>query len=530
MNSKASYILSALIILGVLSATGLRAQKDSLALGYSPSEMSRLKLGVFRSLDQLQQNAPVESRIQIARFRRLFSADTVKVANDIIPSNQLSHPTLLKDYLNTYMFADVKEGFVIIHSLRPYDLAVIESSPTGELLFQVKLLKDWTLYSLDQEAFRDSFDLSYYIRYNPRDTSYKFTRMEHNQERGYYLKLRLGEKLLQSSQESELYRVNNRTQRIAPEGLLLKDVNHQDLIRVEPLSRDYLGSFTLVFDSLKAGKNARYDGDYPLLSFRPKRWYLQAEMQWSQFSSSASLISNQDDYATQESIGLNSYGFNIGYRLRNSPLWKWDLSSHFGLMSATHELQMTDYQSSYAHTDADGSEYTHETRLRNIEEESQWQALSLGGALHLHRQIGDNMGLQLKAGYRHGIINNSSYSSSASAQHQGHYEFSVGSETIAVSVYDDDELGFGKYNQSATGELNNLEGFQHILIGLSYDYQLTKRLSILALIDFNQMGMRLGEKQPHLSDNREHLLSQYSVKTEMNWRFFSYGLSIMYYL
>lgn len=482
-NYPIAYIL---VLAGLLFASPVQAQSDStnqaapekatkakqsVAQGYD-LEKSLATIVCYRHLDDLLKNARIKNEIEEFRWKKLFEKPETQIVNEILPSNAMNDPVDLNGYLEALTNFE-QGGTMNTYQFEPYALKLTTAN-AQEFVFQIDAKKEVGMLNFESIFFRDQFDLRYELVYNRESKKVKIRSIKLNEEKGYFMRFDFPENLLSNSELGVL--VNGKeVKRNLDKGIMLNDLKDGENLSISPVSDELMGGFNESLKKESFQGDARYNGDFIKLKFRPKRLYLDVNFQVDNGGAvdhNVSMAGMANDFVVQHKMRGTAIGLGLGYRLLNAKD-KFFLSLELGLQQRTIALgSRSDYLvSSYEENDAQFGAVDRFTRSSYIEEGSDLSVMSAGLGLNLKFKLHSKVHFEVGGAYNMGLSQAGTYTSTGKADY-----FFIWKQAN-LRIYGDNPE-YGTYvNQETVGSGDlNVDSYSNISMYSNVSLRINKRL------------------------------------------------------
>ncbi|GEM_PF-3063073 len=435
-------------------------------------EKSLATIACYRHLDELLKNARIKNEIEEFRWKKLYENSEVQIVNEILPSNAINDPVDLNGYLDALTNFE-QGGTMNTYQFEPYALKLISANP-NEFVFQIDAKKEVGMLNFESIFFRDQFDLRYVLVYNRETAKVLIRSVKLNEEKGYFMRFDFPESLLSNSELGVLVN-GEEVKRNLDKGIMLSDLKDGEKLTISPMSDELLGGFSQTLKKESFQGDARYDGDFVKLKFRPKRFYLDLNYQIDNggvVDHTINMAGTDEAAVIQHKMRGSSIGLGLGYRLMNVKD-KFFLSLELGAQQRSMIVaSRSDYMlSSYADTDPQFGSVERYTRASYIEEGGDINVLSAGLGLNLRFKLHHLAHLEVGGAYNMGLSMSGSYNSTGKAD----YYFIWNQADVRI-YGDNPEYGTYVDEQTAgSGDLN-VDSYNNIALYSNFAFRISKQL------------------------------------------------------
>lgn len=516
----------------IITITVLSFNHTTVAQSTNLKSKEWIKLQCLKTLDKLQENSRVKDNIEIYRFKKLFESDSVKIVNEVLPSNSTNREITVSEYLEL-MYKLEMGGTMNVFSMRPYNMEISEINSNGDAVVKVDLQKVMGLLSLKNIFYKDTLNISYILNYSAAKNEFTIKSASLNSEAGFFLVLRESENLqMDKNFEGEL-NVNGTKQKISEGYILLRNLKSGEKVVIEPFSEDYLGNKELFISSKSMGENGTYKGEPVLLNFKPKGFFLWANTSIGNINDNIILSNEQGEFEGSGSLDVIEFQLGIGYRIFSANKWALDAKAGMGTQSVEGTYDLSNYESIYENDEDEDWVYNHNTRVEDLSEFNEVSSLSYGAALQLHYKINRLIKVNAEVGYRSLTLYSANYQSNIGfIAHEGRYQESGPNKNWSGTIDDNSNLGFGTgENENGGNELVGGGSSTILHYGLGLDFRLTKRLHLGLSYFINDQSIPFEKQIVSIRRDREsEIESIHYERINKSWNYGRGALSIRYFL
>lgn len=460
-------------------------------------EQSMAAIECYRHLDELLKNARIKNEIEEFRWKKLFENTESQIVNEILPSNAMNDPVDLNGYLDALTNFE-QGGTMNTYQFDPYSLKLISSNP-GEYVFEINALKEVGMLNFESIFFRDQFDLKYTLVYNRESKKVLIRSIGLNEEKGYFMRLDFPESL-KGNDELGILVNGEEVKRNLDNGIMLNNLKDGENLNISPVSDELLGGFNQSLKKESFQGDARYNGDFLKLKFRPKALYVDLNFQVDNGSvtdQSVIMAGTNQEATIQHKMRGTAIGLGIGYRLLNVKD-KFFLSLELGAQQRSILLaSRSDFMlSSYDDNDAQFGAVERITRSSFIEEGGDMTVLSAGLGLNLKFKLHRLIHLEVGGAYNMGLSQSGTYTSTATSDYYFIWK------QANLRIYGDNPE-YGTYAFESTegsGDLN-VDSYSNIALYSNVSYRLSKQLWL-------ELGLNYGMHNWSFSPAETNILSR----------------------
>ncbi|MFW5983031.1 MAG: hypothetical protein ACOCQ4_00905 [bacterium] len=483
----------------------------------SDDEKARLiYMEALRVIDEYKWNCKVFKREDLYDFLDVFTADTAKIANDVLPDNRLNEQLTAEQYpikLSGNFKELSYEADVDVRYLSPITFM---NDTSGYLTAYVDKFIKGKHVNYDN-LYSDTLGYRFEIRFNGLRGNYRISEIKVERPHGKYGIVEASRKQLFGSNimSNEKLIINRDTFQTDTNGqIFLKDLNNN--LTIITVDENIYETEEVKIDQIGVKSENEQDKNLVKVDFKEPFLYWKTDVEYLASLPVKISDSDYDINITSNEINYNA-GFKIGAILASNQWSRYTFSAGISYSKYHYQLGLMHYQKSYDATDTDGDAYERIIDLDNFKETHSLQMLSFPLTLSGDIKIYKDFSLSAGGGVRYFLPVNTSCQMKTQGQYSGYYEDLYGITFSEKGVYDFGQYTLNEKNKSLNVK-NDLIAWN---VNLGVKYQLTRRNSLNIDVSYlKSFDYIFQEDKKQLSPNKDNLNSLTNLEHKFlleNW-------------
>ncbi len=509
----------------------------------------KAKLECLKLLDQVEIHSGLKGE-SLDEYDDLFIDNSVKIVNEVLPSNTINRPNRKEFYLDSLKKYDPKSDVQILR-VTPYYSEFAYNS-TGLPIIQVHAYKRLIYKGNQKIEYSDTLNLIYQFTESSFSGKFKITQILLKDQRAKYLIVKYSNGLNKVDSISLTVCINKSKKKIhqSEDGAyytLLKDIKSDTILHIQAESDDIIGKskFLVLLDNIGSDVN---QGNYLKTGIHRKKWFVMPY--FNHINEQGSYKTNDTEHTIDGTVTLIEYGLNFGRILKEYPIKsnktpkqsekkplsvkdkrKLVLSGLGGIghQKITYQLKSGIYQDQFETVDPGGQDYLRLVDLDNVIETNSTNMISLNLGLDSRLQLNRYWSLSFTGGLQLNMVASLNYKNSFVGEFNGYYK-EYGDTLSSGSQYGD-IYDFGQpTNIESDGKSQHQIFTYSWLFNFSSFHRITKRLYIAPSLTIRSLP------NPYILNDEPFVIDEENTNSLLNYLkmgqepLIGYGLLLKYYL
>ena len=440
-----------------------------------------------------QTEAYVFSPDQYKSFSKLFDSEEVKIANDILPLNQLNEQVNIKDYpilLNKHC-----KEFPFTINLSAVNILPISIQTDKRGSLEVLVNKAIESKSKFSNRYQDTVLLKFIIQFDLDKNEYKISDIQPAEQRGKYLIVHAEKQKLFSTNKKNMsdmrIKIKDSFYKLDQDSkLFLKDINSNLVIQAE--NRNIIKPIVIPYNSIGISQNETQDPNQYNLNFKESVLHtgIRLGLGIPAVAPIQTTFQTFDSDIVTQHVKSFEGSVLLGIRLWQSEKSKILLNTDISYQSISFDLSLQQHKIiNTSEYDPDNDQYIRTTEINNLTEQYNISLLSLPIKLEYRYYIKPKIGISLDAGVRFGQIYTAQHNTNLNGNISGQYEQYFNITLAENGVYD-----FGDYEDNYQSDLQLNSNFIAPEIGVNFIYKLNRQYAFTG-------GLQYGFGLTNLNNN-----------------------------